>query len=71
NIQSLLECRLPCGVDWKQTEDGESNNVATATSMHDTGDEEGTSSGPCSFAVFGLTGEECGLAAQCCSLRPY
>ncbi|KAJ7106606.1 hypothetical protein C8R44DRAFT_565357, partial [Mycena epipterygia] len=62
NLMALPESGIPCGVDWKQTEEGESNNVAAAMSVHDNGDEEGTTDGPCSFAVAGLTGEQYGLA---------
>ncbi|KAJ7133234.1 hypothetical protein C8R44DRAFT_611372 [Mycena epipterygia] len=49
NLNNLPESGIPCGVDWKQTEEGESNNVAAAMSVHDNGDEEGTTAGPCSF----------------------
>ncbi|KAJ7128340.1 hypothetical protein C8R44DRAFT_567373, partial [Mycena epipterygia] len=62
NLNNLPESGIPCGVDWKQTEEYESNNVAAATSVHYNGDEEGTTAGPCSFSVAGLTGEEYGAA---------
>ncbi|KAJ7077028.1 hypothetical protein C8R44DRAFT_543988, partial [Mycena epipterygia] len=62
NLKNLPESGIPCGVDWKKTEQGESNNVAEAMSVYDNGDEEGTTAGPCSFSVAGLTGEEYGVA---------
>ncbi|KAF8195353.1 hypothetical protein K438DRAFT_1968663 [Mycena galopus ATCC 62051] len=39
------------------TEEGESNKVPEQLSVHDAGEEDGTSSGPCTFAVHGLSGE--------------
>jgi hypothetical protein len=58
NLDALPEAGIPCGVDWKQTEEGASNLVPEATSVDNSGDvDEGTASGPCSFAVAGLTGE--------------
>jgi hypothetical protein len=40
NLQDLPENGIPCGVDWKETVEGETNNVAEAMSVHDTGEEE-------------------------------
>ncbi|KAJ7351638.1 hypothetical protein DFH08DRAFT_694806, partial [Mycena albidolilacea] len=52
NLQDLPENGIPCGVDWKETVEGETSNVAEAMSVHDTGEEEeGTAQGPCSFAT--------------------
>jgi hypothetical protein len=63
NLNDLPEAGIPCGVDWKQTEGGDSNLVPEAMSVDNPGDvDEGTSSGPCSFAVAGLTGEEYAMA---------
>jgi hypothetical protein len=62
NLNDLPEAGILCGVDWKQTEEGESNLVPEAMSVNNSGDvDEGTSSGPCSFAVAGLTGEQYAL----------
>ncbi|KAJ7938557.1 hypothetical protein B0H13DRAFT_2226302 [Mycena leptocephala] len=59
NLNFLPESGIPCGVDWKETAPNESNLVAEAMSVDNNGDEdEGTSSGPCSFAVAGLTASE-------------
>lgn len=35
NLAELPEAGIPCGVDWKGTAKGESNNVAAAMSVHD------------------------------------
>ncbi|KAJ7301295.1 hypothetical protein DFH08DRAFT_656906, partial [Mycena albidolilacea] len=62
NLNDLPEAGIPCTVEWKQTEEGESNLVPEAMSVDNPGDvDEGTSSGPCSFAVAGLTGEQYAL----------
>ncbi|KAJ7893675.1 hypothetical protein B0H14DRAFT_2334712, partial [Mycena olivaceomarginata] len=57
NLVHLPENGIPCGVEWKQTEEGESNKVPEQLSVHDVGEEDGTSAGPCTFAVHGLSGE--------------
>ncbi|KAJ7088932.1 hypothetical protein C8R44DRAFT_561738, partial [Mycena epipterygia] len=62
NLSALPESGIPCGVDWKRTEEDESNNLAAAMSQHDDTEEHGTIKGPCSFSVAGLTGVEYGLA---------
>jgi hypothetical protein len=57
NLADLPENGIPCGVEWKQTEDGESTKVPEQLSVHDDSEEEGTTSGLCTFAVHGLSGE--------------
>ncbi|KAJ7939010.1 hypothetical protein B0H13DRAFT_1851178 [Mycena leptocephala] len=49
NLMSLPESGIPCCVDWKQSEEADSNNIAAAMSSHDPGD--GTENGSCSFSV--------------------
>ena len=44
-------------VDWKETKDGETNNVTETMSVHDNGNEV-TEQGLSSFAVSGLTGDQ-------------
>jgi hypothetical protein len=62
NLNDLPEAGIPCTVEWKQTEEGESNLVPEAMSVDNPGDiDEGTSSGPCAFSVAGLTGEQYAL----------
>lgn len=48
---------VPVVVDFKRREE-EGNREVLAQSVHETDSEEGTTSGPCSFAVSGLTGNE-------------
>ncbi|KAJ7315250.1 hypothetical protein DFH08DRAFT_715950, partial [Mycena albidolilacea] len=55
NLNDLPEAGIPCTVEWKQTEDGDTNLVPEAMSVDNPGDvDEGTSSGPCSFAMKAL-----------------
>jgi hypothetical protein len=62
NLDAIPEEGIPCGVDWKETADGKSNLVPEAMSVDNAGDvEDGTTDGPCSFAVAGLTGEQYAL----------
>jgi hypothetical protein len=56
NFKNLLESGIPCGVDWRETKDGETKNVAEAMSVHVNG-EENIEQRPCSFAVSGLSGD--------------
>ncbi|KAJ7435552.1 hypothetical protein FB451DRAFT_1344754 [Mycena latifolia] len=56
NLKDLPENGIFCGVEWKETQPDESNNIPEAMSVHDDGEEEGTTEGPCTFAVHGLTG---------------
>ncbi|KAJ7476501.1 hypothetical protein FB451DRAFT_1033290, partial [Mycena latifolia] len=58
NLADLPENGIPCGVDWKKTEEGQTNKFPGQLSVHDDGEEEGTYSGPCTFAVHGLSGEQ-------------
>ncbi|KAJ7937771.1 hypothetical protein B0H13DRAFT_1852069 [Mycena leptocephala] len=57
NLNELPESGIPCGVDWKSTEEEDLNLVPETMSVNDGGEEEGTSSGPCSFAVVVLAEE--------------
>ncbi|KDQ25381.1 hypothetical protein PLEOSDRAFT_32068, partial [Pleurotus ostreatus PC15] len=57
NLESYPLAGVPVVVDFRQRTDG-GNREKLAQSQHDTEPEEGTSSGPCSFAVSGLTGVE-------------
>ncbi|KAJ7883833.1 hypothetical protein B0H14DRAFT_3082409 [Mycena olivaceomarginata] len=50
NLANLPEDGIPCSVEWKQTEEGETSKVPEQLSVHDDGEEEGTTSGPCTFA---------------------
>ncbi|KAJ7267070.1 hypothetical protein C8J57DRAFT_1068144 [Mycena rebaudengoi] len=55
---------MPFGIDWKQTDGDESTLTPEQRSVDDGGvDTEGTSSGKCTFAVHGLTGDEYGSAS--------
>ncbi|KAJ6557122.1 hypothetical protein B0H10DRAFT_1846951 [Mycena sp. CBHHK59/15] len=58
NIEALPENGIPCGVDWIETNEGDSNTVPKAMAVHDNGEEEGMESGLCSFAVSGQTGDQ-------------
>ncbi|KAJ7083513.1 hypothetical protein C8R43DRAFT_909503, partial [Mycena crocata] len=51
NLADLPESGIPCGVDWKQTDPDESNNVAAAMSVHESSEEHGTGEGACSFST--------------------
>jgi hypothetical protein len=58
NLDAIPKEGIPCGVDWKETADGDSNLVPEAMSVDNAGDvDDGTADGPCSFAVASLTGE--------------
>ncbi|KAF8214867.1 hypothetical protein K438DRAFT_1563231, partial [Mycena galopus ATCC 62051] len=59
NFEALPENGIPCGVNWKQTDPNSSNLVPESLSVDNSGEEdEGMSSGRCSFSVAGLTGEQ-------------
>jgi hypothetical protein len=58
NLDAIPKEGIPCGVDWKETAEGDSNLVPEAMSVDNAGDvDDGTADGPCSFAVASLTGE--------------
>jgi hypothetical protein len=57
-LQQYDEIGIPVFVDFKKADDGDSNKIPSATSVHDNELEEGTTSGPCSFTVHGLVGVE-------------
>ncbi|KAJ7254481.1 hypothetical protein C8J57DRAFT_1236723 [Mycena rebaudengoi] len=64
NIEALPEHSMPFCVDWKQTDGDESTLTPEQRSVDDGGvDTEGTSSGKCTFAVHGLTGDGYGSAS--------
>ncbi|KAJ7201449.1 hypothetical protein C8J57DRAFT_971073, partial [Mycena rebaudengoi] len=64
NIASLPEHGMPFGVDWKMTDGDESTLTADQRSVDNGGvDTEGTSSGNCTFAVHGLSGDDYGSAS--------
>ncbi|KAJ7261555.1 hypothetical protein C8J57DRAFT_1071826, partial [Mycena rebaudengoi] len=57
NLNALPISGVPFGVDWKETGGSESTISPEQRSVDDGGvDTEGTSDGPCTFAVHGLTG---------------
>ncbi|KAJ7239713.1 hypothetical protein C8J57DRAFT_1438989 [Mycena rebaudengoi] len=65
NIDALPEYGMPFGVDWKQTSEDESTLSPEQRSVDDGGvDTEGTKTGKCTFAVHGLTGDECSLGSS-------
>ena len=55
NLESYPECGPPVIVEYLSSVH---NKALEATSVHDNEEEAGTSSGPCPFAVHGITGEE-------------
>ncbi|KAJ7305399.1 hypothetical protein DFH08DRAFT_721191, partial [Mycena albidolilacea] len=62
NLDAIPEEGIPCGLDWKESTEGDSNLVAEAMSVDNAGEvDDGTADGPCSFAVAGLTGEQYAL----------
>jgi hypothetical protein len=58
NLESYPLSGVPVVVDYKKTEQNESNKLASATSSHDMEEEEGTAEGICPFTVHGITGDE-------------
>ncbi|KAJ6630461.1 hypothetical protein B0H10DRAFT_1687704, partial [Mycena sp. CBHHK59/15] len=59
DLASYPENGIPVVVDFKKI-DPDNNNafLPPAQSVHDSGTEQGTSEGPCTFAVHGLTGAQ-------------
>ncbi|KAJ7168103.1 hypothetical protein C8R43DRAFT_1085590 [Mycena crocata] len=59
NLQSYALRDVPVVVDWKRTTDDADHSIPVeAKSVFDNNEEHGTTSGECTFAVHGLTGEE-------------
>ncbi|RXW14064.1 hypothetical protein EST38_g11791 [Candolleomyces aberdarensis] len=54
-LQTYPESGVPVKVVFRSSVDG-SNNIASATSMHETAEDEGNEVGPCPFKVNGLIG---------------
>ena len=58
NLASYPLAGIPVGVNFRPANEGASNKIPSATSVHDDGLEDGTEEGLCPFTVHGLTGEE-------------
>ncbi|KAF8062523.1 hypothetical protein FPV67DRAFT_1390566, partial [Lyophyllum atratum] len=59
NLAELPECGIPVTVDYKHVPIEDSSTLLPSTqSKHDSGEEPGTESGACTFAVHGLTGNQ-------------
>jgi len=54
NLNTYPLYSVPVSVDYRKTSEGSSNKLASAMSVHDMEDEDGTEEGDCSFTVHGL-----------------
>ncbi|KAJ6629659.1 hypothetical protein B0H10DRAFT_1776214 [Mycena sp. CBHHK59/15] len=60
NLDDLPDNGVLFGVDWRETQEGETTNIPKQLSVHDDSEPEGTESGQCTFVVHRLSGEEYG-----------